>query len=218
MTATESSENSPPPDVGYLIDNDDLIRLGHGSLEKGRARVRLLLSDARDRAPINGPVDRPANVRLATIRDEPALLDLMLEDLNDNAVHVAPTHIPQIMQHIQRGTRGQGGYLPVVDGDGGEPVAAGLFLLTPWWWSDWCYLQDIFFYNSPAGKRPHAGNDLMKFGCWLADQLTRESGRRVFAFGGVTATQRRDAKSRMLARSMNIIGTVGIYPAVEKPV
>lgn len=214
----ESRNPSPDQPDGYFVEPEELIRLGGGDAAKGRAKLRLLLADQRERAPINGPVARPENVRLATIRDEPAILDLLLEDVEDNGVHVAPISVGQILKNVQVGTRARGGFCPVIDGDDGYPVAVAVLVTVPWWWSERIYIQDVVIYNSPKGNHPGAGKDLWTYQCWLADQMSESVGHRVYAIAGVTATQRREAKVRMLGRSMNVIGATAIYPSVEKPV
>lgn len=201
-------------DDGYHVDNDALIRLGRGDIAKGRARLRLLLADERERRPINGPVAKPDSVRLATIRDEPAILDLLLADLAENAEKVAPPSISRIMAMVEVGTRGRGGFCPVIDGPKG-PVALAVLHPIKWWWSEATFIQEVVMYVSPEARSGRAGADLLDYECWLSDQMSEAAGHRVFVLAGVTATQRGAAKLRLYAKHMNPIGGFSIYPAVD---
>lgn len=209
----ETSQLEAPPD-GFLVENDALIRLGGGSIDKGRARLRLLLADEQERRPISGPVEKPQNVRLATIRDEPAVLDLLLADLEENATAVAQPSISRIMQQVEVGTRGRGGFTAVIDGDNG-PVAVAVLAPTLWWWSTSVFLQEIVLYVAPEARGRHAGADLIRFECWLADEMSRNIGCQVFVMAGVTATRRGTSKQRLYGRQMNPVGAFYIYPAIE---
>jgi GNAT superfamily N-acetyltransferase len=210
-----TTQLEPTSRDGYLVETDTLIRLGNGSIDKGRARLRLLLADEQERRPISGPVTKPENVRLATIRDEPAILDLLLEDLAENASAVAPVSISRIMQQVEVGTRGRGGFTAVIDGADGSPIAVAVLAPEKWWWSDALYLREIVLYVSPEARRARAGSDLLQFECWLADEMTRASGHQVFTMAGVTATRRGAAKLRLYGRYMNPVGGFFVYPAIE---
>jgi hypothetical protein len=169
--------------------------------------------DRPARATIVGPVAKPANVRLATMRDEPAILDLLLEDLAENATAVAPPSISAIMRNVEMGTRSRGGFTGVIDGIAG-PVAVAILIPTTWWWSDSVYLQEVVLYVTPSARKRHAGADLLRWECWLADQMTATAGHQVFVLAGVTATHRREAKERLYERHMNRVGAFMIYPAI----
>jgi hypothetical protein len=205
----------PSGDDSYVVDNDALIRLGDGSPARGRARLRLLLADERERKPISGPVIKPASVRLATIRDEPAILDLLLADLAENASKVATPSISQIMRQVEPGTRQQGAFVPVIDGDDAKPVAVAILHPQKWWWSDTIYLSETVMYVAPEARKGHAGRDLLQYECWLSDQMSAEIGQRIFVLAGVTATRRGRTKLRLYSRHMNPVGGFLIYPAID---
>jgi hypothetical protein len=208
----------PSPDnaaEGYFVESDVLIRLGQGSIDKGRARLRLLLADERDRKPITGPVEKPANVRLAGIRDEPAILDLLLADLEENATRVAPASISRIMQSVELGTRQRGGFCAVIDGKDGKPAAVAILHPTSWWWSDEVFISEVVMYVSPEARNGSAGSDLLQYECWLSDQMTASLGHTVFVLAGVTATHRGAAKLRLYWKHMNPVGGFCVYPAIK---
>jgi hypothetical protein len=202
-------------DDGYLVSNETLIRIGRGSIGMGRIRLRLLLADERDRAPISGPAVKPAGVRLATEADEPAILKLLLEDLAENADRVAPASAERIMECITLGTRAKGGFVLVIDDEAGHPIATAILGTDQWWWSDQLFLREIVLYVSPRARSGHAGSDLLNYEKWLSDQLSAAYGHRVFLLSGVTATQRGAPKMRLYARHMNPVGGFFVFPAIE---
>lgn len=204
---------SPAPTDGYLVANETLARLGGGSICKGRVRLRLLLADEQERRPITGPVGKPKNVRVATPEDEPAILKLLLADLEENATALAPASTSRIMEVVELGTRRRGGFTLVIDGEHG-PVAVAVLAPDQWWWSETVFLREIVLYVSPHARQAHAGADLLRFECWLADEMTRNAGHQVFAMAGVTATHRGAPKLRLYARHMNPVGGFMIYPAI----
>jgi hypothetical protein len=203
-----------PDDKGFRVDPAVLIRLGDGSLDKGRAQLRLLLADEIERLPIKGPVRKPGGVRLAVEADEPALLRLVMEDLAENATQVAPASEARILENLQVATRGKGGFCPVIDGADG-PVALALLVPTQWWWSTNFFLSETFMYVSPPARRSRAATRLLQYECWLADTMSVELDEPIFVLAGVTATKRQRAKMRLYRRHMNQVGGFFCFPAIE---
>jgi hypothetical protein len=199
---------------GYCIPPRALTRLGDGSVAKGRARLRLFLADHRDREPEPAPAQKPANVRLAGPADEPAILALLLSDLADNAGAVAPVSAARVLEQIQMGTRQRGGFALVIDGPDGKPVATSLSVMKQSWWSDHCYLEEVCLYVAPAGRRGDAAGALLQMQKWLAQGMSDSLGYRVYLLASVTATQRRDAKTRLYARYCERLGGIFVFPAI----
>jgi hypothetical protein len=154
-------------------------------------------------------------VRLAGVRDEPAILDLLLADLEENATAIAPPDIKRITTLIEVGTRQRGGFTLVIDGPSGEPVAVAILMPDAWWWSTVLYLREIVLYVSPEARNGHAGADLLNYEKWLADRMSESQGERIYLLSGVTGTKRIDAKMRLYSRSMNQIGAFYIYPTPD---
>lgn len=203
-------------DDGYLVSAETLTRIGRGSIGMGRIRLRLLLADERDRAPISGPAVKPPGVRLATEADEPAILKLLLEDLEENATKVAPASPDRIMECITLGTRAKGGFTLVIDDEAGHPIATAILGTDRWWWSDQVFLREIVLYVSPRSRSGHVGSDLLNYEKWLSDQLSAAYGHPVRVLAGVTATQRGAPKMRLYSRHMNQIGGFFCYPVIEE--
>lgn len=153
-------------------------------------------------------------MRLAGVRDEPVILDLLLADLEENATAIAPPDIKRIMANVEIGTRGRGGFTLVIDGATG-PVAVAILAPTEWWWSTRVFLQEVVLYVSPEARKAHAGTDLLNMEKWLADRMSESQGERVFLLAGVTGTKRIDAKMRLYSRSMNQVGGFYIYPTPD---
>lgn len=164
--------------------------------------------------PITGPVKKPANVRLAGVRDEPAILELLLEDLAENATGVAPVSIKRLTSLIEIATRCRGGLAPVIDGPDGL-VAVAILLPDTWWWSETIFLREIVLYVTPSARNGRAGSDLIQMQKWLADCMSEAGGERVFLLAGVTGTQRVAAKLRLYGRSMTQVGGFFVYPSID---
>jgi hypothetical protein len=203
----QQDQSLSQPDA-YTIPPETVARLG------GPAQVRLLLADARPRTRTSERVERPASVRLATIRDEPDLLDLFLEELAENGAHVAPPSIERIMQHIHLGTRGQGGFVPVIDGDGAL-AAAAIIIPTEWWFSKDVFLQEVSLFVRPEARRTHAAADLLTFQKWLGQEMSDAAGHQIFALAGVTASRHAMGKCRLYRRHMSQVGAFFMSPSVE---
>src|SRR6185437_9324372 len=109
-------------DGGFLVSNEQLIRLGNGDLKKGRKVLRMLIADEREQKVHKGPVEKPANVRIATEADEQNAYDLLMVDLKENALGVAPVDPETLMTNIKRGTRREGNIVAMIDGPNGKPV------------------------------------------------------------------------------------------------
>jgi GNAT superfamily N-acetyltransferase len=153
-------------------------------------------------------------VRVAGIRDEPAILALLEADIAENATAVAPASIRRILSQIEFCTRGKGGFALVIDGDNGKPVAVALLHPTTWWWSDQIYLQEVVLYVSPEARNARCGRDLLEYEKWLSDEMTTASDGRVFLMAGVTGTKRLAAKERLYATAMHRVGAFMIYPEI----
>jgi hypothetical protein len=173
-----------------------------------------MLADTRAHKPQHGPVTRPLSVRLAQPGDEPAILNLLLEDLAENATQVAPPSIERLQQQIEVGTRNKGGFLPVVD-DAMGVCAVALIVPAPWWFSETLFLQEVFLYVAPRARGTRAFSDLLTYEKWLSWQMTLETGRTMHVLAGVTAPHRRDGKVRAYGRHMQQIGSFFIFPSIE---
>lgn len=213
---SDPNPSSLKPDDGFYVEAETLARIGGGDVAKGRAELRLMLADRREQKPHNGPTAKPDRVRIATIRDEPAILDLLLADLAENAEHVAPVSIARIMSNVTVGTRHRGGFCLVIDGPDGQPWAVAVMNAIQWWWSSESFLSETSMYVAPEARQTTAGADLIQAECWLSDMLTESNGgKRIYVLAGVTATKRTRSKLRLYERSMNIAGGFCIYPSAD---
>jgi hypothetical protein len=202
-------------DEGYLVENDALIRLGGGSIEKGRAKLRLMLADERERAPRRGPVEKPANVRLATAADEAALLDAFLIGLNEYTARIAPVSRERVTELIESATHRKGTFIPVIDGEHGEIAALTVLVPLKWWWSETLFLEQVVLWVAPGARSNFYSANLLDYSCWLADAMSESSGELMHLVAGISALKRVEAKMRMLGRHMQFIGGYGIYPALD---
>lgn len=199
--------------AGYLVTNEQLSMLGHGDIKQGRRMLRSLIMDERERAPIMGPAPHPDKVRIATVADEQAIYNLLVMDLEENAVTVAPIDPDQLIERILLATREQKGMIGVIDGPDGFPVATiGLFN-EKWWWSQQWHFCKLWDFVHPDHRQHGHGKDLIRFGGWCADVMTQKFGHRFYTLSGVLGFKRVRDKVRLYKRLTNMVGAFFLYPA-----
>ncbi|HZT51698.1 MAG TPA: hypothetical protein VFA22_07190 [Stellaceae bacterium] len=199
-------------DGGFFISDEQLQRLCPGDPKQARRRLRLLLADERERAPVVGPTAYPNGVRLAQPEEADALTRLFVEDMQENAAHVAPLSPPRIAEIVNHCvTRVDGALCPVIDGVDG-PAAAMLLAPQRWMWSEAFYLQEFATYVSPLARGgPHIV-DLIHFAEWAADEWTRTFGYRVYVLLSVLNSIKTAPKVRLYKRYITPAGAYFIYP------
>lgn len=200
-------------DGSMLITEEQLRRFGNGDARAGRRELRLLLALERDGPVLSGPTERPASVRMAGPQDEPALLELWLQDLRENAGHVAPIDEEKVLENIRAGTRGRGGVVGCIDGADGKPVAMLVLHPLPWHWSKGIFLQELASYVHPDHRRSRHVDDLLAFAKWAVDAWSKEAGIRIYLVCGVLGAWRVRAKMALYRRKFALGGVVCVYPA-----
>lgn len=199
-------------DGSMLITAEQLARFGGGDAKAGRRELRLLLAEEREPVP-PGVTKKPANVRVARPKDENAVLDLLLLDLNDNAAHIAPVDEAKVMLAIQVGTRDRGGFTAVIDGPDGKPVAAMLIHPCQWWWGNAWYFFEVANYVHKDHRKSNYANDLLDFARWVSDEQSRGFGYVVRLVCGVLGAWRVQAKVALYRRKFRQSGAAFVYPA-----
>jgi len=202
------------PDGSLIVSPEQLARLGNGDARRGRRELRLLLAAEREHAVHNGPTERPATVRVPTPKDEKAIFDLLMADLAENgAARIAVVNDDKVAELIMACTRGRGGIAGVIDGPDGTPVAVCALLPHAWWWSKQFYFQDVVCYVHPDHRRSHHIDDLLNFERWAADQMSKNSGHRVWLMTGVLGTKRVREKLVLWRRKFAQAGAAFLYPS-----
>lgn len=199
-------------DAGLWVTREQLERLGGGDHVKGRRELRLLLALEKDGPVLNAPSRKPASVRVAHVADEPALLKLLLLDLEMNAAQVAVIDEEKVLAKIQIGTRGRGGVVGVIDGPDGTPIAMVVAQPEQWWWSQAWYFSESVNFVHPDHRRSNHINDLMNFCRWWVDAQSKLQGTRVYFLGGVMGWHRVRAKIAKFRRQFFQVGAVFMYP------
>ena len=207
MTAAPSED-----DGGMVVRRVHLERLGGGDARKGKGELLAWLKfwDVREN-PIM-PAGKPKAVRVAGIADEPAVMELLMLDVADNAAHVAIPDPDRMLQHVHLGTRRQGGIVGVIDGPDKRPVAVCVMVPIQWWWSNQWAIQELVCYVHPDHRRTDMIDDLMDFQKWVVDEWSRTSGYRVYLLNGVLGAWRVMSKIRLYSRKFRMAGAVYIYP------
>lgn len=198
---------------GYTVSPEHLRKLGYGDIQKGVRQLRLMIAAETERKLVSPVVVKPSNVRLADPADEPALLNLLMADVIENAAHVAEPDEGRILKHIQLGTRKQGGFTAVIDGEDGKPVAVAILNASQWWWSEDWYLGDIVTYVHPDYRKTRCIDNLLEFERWIAAEMSQQYGKRVYLMCGVMGTHRYREKLMLFWRRFFEVGRAYIYPA-----
>jgi hypothetical protein len=200
-------------DGSIVVSAAHLARFGGGDVAVGRTRLRDLIRAEYQPKVFDGPTEKPANVRAATSKDEPAILRLLLQDAEENAAHVAPVDEARIAKQIQACSPKYQGVIGLIDGPDGEPVACTLLVRFQWWWSQaWAY-QEVVTYVHPDHRRARHVHDLLQFQRWWVDAMTRGFGYRVYLMCGVLGVHRVAAKIALYRRKFRQAGSVFVYPS-----
>lgn len=199
----------------YVVPHATLVKLGHGDPKKGRRALRSMIDLEIEHEPINGPTQKPDNVRVAVRDDEANILALARAEIEENANHIAPLSEDKIMNMVLGATRSGHGVVGVIDAPDG--TLAGQICLVPyaWWFSANWFNVDMFTYVSQAHRSSHYAADLIKFARWHTDQLSEKLGYQVYLLSGVTATRDVHAKASLYRRLSNFVGIFCVYPDVS---
>lgn len=191
---------------------DTLRKVGRGSVREGKKAVLGWIKTQDEREHPKRPAAKPPSVRLAGVSDEQAIFDLLMQDVEENAAHVAVPSIERIMGHITLGTRRQGGIIGVIDGPGGKPVAVCVLAPCQWWWSNSWYVQEIVCYVHPDHRQSAHIDDLLEWQKWISDCWSESWGYTVYLVNGVLGTWRVMPKVRLYQRKFWQAGAAFIYP------
>ena len=193
-----------------VITAEQLARLGRGDRDEGLRQLRLIIACEGERKVSAGPTTRPGNVRLAGPEDEAPILARLLEDVAENAAHIAPPCEASIKAYLDTSSRRS--IVGVIDGDDGRPAAVCVLIGAQWWWSDRWYLMEVCNYVHPDYRRSSYIDDIIDFERWTADRWSEQYGYRVYLMAGVMGTRRLRAKIAMYWRRMTEVGRAYLYP------
>jgi len=199
-------------DGSLVVSPDHAARFGDGNPRAGRAELRTMIASAADRSIESGPTTKPETVRIASIADEPALLELMVIDLKENAERVAPINEDRVLDCIQGCTRRRGGVCGVIDVDG-KPVATVILHPYQWYFSMQWYWMEITNFVHPDHRKSRHAADLLQFQRWWTDQMSKQFGHQVYLLCGVLTARRVFAKILMYRRRFAQVGAAFLYPA-----
>lgn len=218
----EPASSDTPAQEPYLVPYETVAKLGGGDAVAGRRLLRTLIDLAVVREPVNGPTERPDNVRLATIEDEASLAELLRLDVAENAAHIAPSNDGALFDFIQAATRdinNLGAAKPII-GVIGTPdhIEGAIFIeLQRWFWSDQWFLQERLTAVRPDSRKTRHAANLLKFAKWFADTMSAQAGFRVYLIASVVGTREVDRKVALFGRTMNKAGGIFVYPNPAAP-
>lgn len=214
MTVTTMRRTRPPePRVGVSTEDGDLVitraeleRFGSGDAKAARKEIRAMLMAEVERKVPQGPTERPKSVRFATIHDEPAVFDLVMAEMREVAEPIAPIHEDKVIDLIHRGTRGKLGFVGVIDGPEGAPVAVTVLIASQWSWSAQYMLESVVHYVAPDHRKSHHIDDLLNFDKWLAEQASKTWGYEIPLLSSIMTTHRVRAKMLLWNKHFRQIG------------
>lgn len=224
MTVSTMRRTRPPePRVGVSTEDGDLVitraeleRFGNGDARAARKEIRAMLMAEVERKVPQGPTERPKSVRFATIHDEPAVFELVMAEMREVAEPVAPISEDKVIELIKRGTRGKLGFVGVIDGPDGVPVAVSVLVADQWAWSQQYLLQSIIHYVHPDHRKSHHIDALLQFEAWLVDEWSKTWGYRVHLLSSVMSTRRIRSKMLLWERKFTRLGAFFIYPPPQE--
>ena len=207
-------QNITLKDGSMVVSREDLELLGGGNADKGRYQLRLMIKMERDRTPFLGPSTRPTSVRWPTQADEPAMLDLLMADIAENAACVAPPNENRVMEHIQLCTRKKLGAGGVIDGKDGKLVGCVLLMPNQWWWSKQYFYQEVVLFVHPDHRKGTSHiQDLLQFQRWWVDEQSKGFGFQVYLLCGVLGVNHVREKTMLYRRKFRQVGTAFLYPS-----
>jgi GNAT superfamily N-acetyltransferase len=196
----------------YAISYETLVKLGHGDAMAGRRLLRVLIDVEMTHEPVRGPASRPATVRIATERDEPALMELLRLDHAESAAMVAPFDEVHAQSFLYAATRERLSVIGVVDEPEG-PVGMVYLINECWWFSPTWHVAERLLFVHPAHRRSRHGRDLLQFAQSFVDGMSAELGYTVYLISAVIGTRDVDRKAAMYGRMMTRGGGVYIHPS-----
>jgi len=142
---------------------------------------------------------RPEIVRVATPKDEDAILGLMRLAYAEQPI--SPLNEDKIRNQIRHCTQQKGGVLGVIDGPEG---LEGYLIATLFqhWYSDAWHLEELSNFVHPEHRKPGHAKALIEFAKWFAEQLDMP------LIMGIMSTKRLEAKTRLYKRQIHQVGAV----------
>lgn len=203
---------APLPDGSLVITPDQLARFGAGDAKRGMRELQLILAAEKDPVLRTGPSVKPKNVRVATIADEKAIFDLLMEDLKENAETIAPINPDRVAQHLFACTRKKAGHCGLIDGPDGKPIAIVMLFPMKWWWSEQWYYREGVCYVHPDHRKSNHAADLLSYSRWWVDNFTTSFGYRTYLVCGVMGLKRVREKAIFYRRRFMQVGWEFMYP------
>ncbi len=196
---------------GYFVPVETLAKLGGGDIIAGRKLLRALIDIEVTHEPVMGPTERPVNVRAATEEDAADIIELIRQDISENARPIAPLSEDKVKQFLSLPTSEGGPSIGVIDGPDGI-VGMIAMILVSWWWSDRWFAFEQFNFVASEHRASRHGADLLRYSRWYTDQMSVQLGYRVFLLSGVTATKDPVRKMAVYGRLSNRVGGFYCYP------
>jgi hypothetical protein len=136
-------------------------------------------------------------VRLATLEDEPGIINLCRLMHVEQGVH--PLKMEKVFPIIRRGTARQGGIIGVI-GPSHDIQAGILLILDPIWYSDDFQLLELFSFVREDSRRSDYAKSLLMFAKHTSDQL------QIDLTIGIFSNIRTEAKCRLYERQFTKAG------------
>ncbi len=146
-------------------------------------------------------------VRLATKKDEGELFGLLIMLHAENGLF--SMNRDKVLAGIQYATERKGGIIYVID-EGPRVVATMGMTVACDWYSDDEYLLERWNYVHPDYRKSDYARKLLEQGKW-AHEWFKANGKLMPFFCGINSFHRTEAKIRMYARHVPLIGAYFMY-------
>ncbi len=132
-------------------------------------------------------------VRIAGKNDEEELMEICRRLHAENGMF--PMNQNKVRDVLRKAFNREGGILGVI-GDPGKIEGAIYMMVSTFWYSDECHLEELFSYVLPEYRRSRNALELVEFGKWCSDQ----SGFKLLI--GIQSNERTAAKIRLYHRKL----------------
>lgn len=149
----------------------------------------------------------PANVRMASPRDEDALFDVLMALNEDNGFGI-PVSPDRVMAQIRLGTRRQGGLIGVIEGTNGRINGTiGLFI-SQMWYTDQYHLAEMWLFVRPDSRDGKIHADLFGFAEWCRVKMQTSGTQPWIVTTSVSSPKRLPAKLRLWSGFAKQVGGI----------
>lgn len=154
-----------------------------------------------------------SNVVLAKQGDEAKIFDFFVLAYQDNGFF--PLSSKKTIDMIMRACRNDGASVGLIKDHEGNIEAASGVILDQFWYSEFCFLNELINFVHADHRRSQHAKALLKFQKDTALYLSKVLGYAVPIIPGVLTRKRLEPKMRLFQREFQQVGALFIYNAAD---